>query len=74
LKQQLVNGFESWYLKKYGEAPLSPNEVPSTRTLKEVMSPEEEVDQDALTYIKAKQKINTIHKAKKLEKALKSNK
>lgn len=69
LKQQLLNGFESWYLKKYGDMPSSPLESPIVnKTQRSVLSPEEEIDQDAMTYIKAKQKISTIHKAKKMDK------
>jgi hypothetical protein len=74
LKQQLLNGFESWYIKKYGDTPASPNESPIlNKSQRTVLSPEEEVDQDAMTYIKAKQNVSTIHKAKKMDK-LKHNK
>jgi hypothetical protein len=33
-----------------------------------VMMPAEEVDDDAMAFIRAKRKVDTLHKAKKLEK------
>jgi len=38
----------------------------------EQLTPEEDIDKDALTYIKARQLVNTIHKAKKFDKLAKA--
>ena len=70
LKQQLLSGFEKWYVKKYGDLPEIAKHDEAAEA--EQLTPEEDIDKDALTYIKARQLVNTIHKAKKFDKLAKA--
>lgn len=74
MKQQIVVEFERWYSEEF-EAAL-PGELntfmaSSMLTGKAeggMLQPDEMVDDEAETYLRAKRNIDTLHKAKKLEK------
>lgn len=74
LKQQLILSFDDWYDKTYGPYLNSPGKTPMMESVKMKEEQgeyeqklEEEVDPDALAYARAKKKVETIHKAKKIE-------
>ena len=65
LRQKMLSEFEKWYENKYGFLPvMSRDEQRPGNKVQEDKS-NEELDQDVLAYIKAKQNVQTLHKAKK---------
>mmetsp|Transcript_8117 Transcript_8117/g.15977 ORF Transcript_8117/g.15977 Transcript_8117/m.15977 type:complete len:608 (+) Transcript_8117:349-2172(+) len=60
-RNRLVAEFEAWYEEKFG-ARVS-FKVPDVKP--EVAKVDEDVDSDALAYIKAKKNVETLHRAKK---------
>lgn len=73
LKQQLILSFDDWYDKTYGPYLNSPAKS-TMEPIKIEGEPaeyeqkiQEDIDPDALAYIRAKQKVDTTHKAKKIE-------
>jgi hypothetical protein len=70
MKQQIVVEFERWYSEEF-EAPLEVNTFMASSMLTgkhEGGMQDEVVDDEAETYLRAKRNIDTLHKAKKLEK------
>lgn len=70
LKTSLLQKFEQWFSKKYGiaisdiENPLI-NQKNEDEDVEEQRVVDEDVDEDALAYIKAKKKVSDIQKARK---------
>lgn len=70
LKTSLLQKFEQWFTKKYGiaisdiENPLI-NQKNEDDEVEEQRVMDEDVDEDALAYIKAKKKVSDIQKARK---------
>ncbi|KAL4442793.1 hypothetical protein ABPG74_010682 [Tetrahymena malaccensis] len=69
-KNVLLNKFEEWFQKKYG---ISVNDIenplinqPSEENITDNKS--EDIDPEALAYIKAKKKVTQLQKARKMEK------
>jgi kinesin family member 6/9 len=64
-REKLISEFEIWYEKKFGVLPVVSRE--STRPNLQVVEEKigEDLDADALAYIKAKRNVQTLHKAKK---------
>ena len=74
LKQQLIISFDEWYDKTYGPYLNSPGKASMMESIKiegeqgeYEQKLEEEIDPDALAYARAKKKVETIQKAKKIE-------
>lgn len=77
LKQQLVGAFEDWFSATFEEDEATqtlPGGQKSQRTLQQTLQPdgEDEVegrdaDPDAVAFIKAKRKVDDLHKAKRQE-------
>ena len=65
LRQKMLSEFEKWYENKYGFLPVMSRDEqrPGNKVPEDKLN--EELDQDALAYIKAKQNVQTLHKAKK---------
>ena len=65
LREKIVNEFEKWYEEKFGYLPQVSKEtvVLGPKAVEEKSA--EDLDQDALFYIKAKKNIQVLHKAKK---------
>lgn len=60
-RTRLVAEFEAWYEEKFGARVTF--KAPEARP--EVAKIDEDVDQDAISYIKAKKNVETLHRAKK---------
>jgi hypothetical protein len=83
-KQQLIYNFENWYLQEFepggegaelqfpGEEQEGLKTTAKTgagmQTYKGDSLVGEDVDDDAMAFIRAKKKVDSLHKAKKLEK------
>lgn len=71
LKTSLLQKFEQWFFKRYGiqvsdlENPLINRREDDESEEQRVVQSKQEVDEDALAYIKAKKKVSEIHKAMK---------
>lgn len=64
LRDKTITEFERWYENKYGYLPVVREENrPGVKIIQE--KSHEDLDQDALAYIKAKKNVQTLHKAKK---------
>eukprot|EP01022_Parablepharisma_sp_SALTPOND_P024934 TRINITY_DN562_c0_g1_i1.p25 TRINITY_DN562_c0_g1~~TRINITY_DN562_c0_g1_i1.p25 ORF type:complete len:235 (+),score=57.25 TRINITY_DN562_c0_g1_i1:25798-26502(+) len=75
LKQQLILSFDDWYDKTYGPYLGMSNQGSTLlqfqmegESKEYEQKLEEEIDPEALAYIRAKKKVETTHKAKKIEK------
>lgn len=72
-REKLINEFEAWYERKFGAANLAFSREGFSNTIlnetgganNEVLGEVEDVDADALAFIKAKNNVKTLHKAKK---------
>lgn len=64
LREKMVAEFERWYENKYRYLPVVREENRTDPKLAQEKSTED-LDQDALAYIKAKKNVQTLHKAKK---------
>lgn len=64
VRDKIISEFERWYEKKYGFLPVVVNETVKIGKVTEEKVVED-LDQDAFAYIKAKQNVQTLHKAKK---------
>jgi kinesin family protein 6/9 len=65
LREKMISEFERWYENKYGYIPLVSREEPRPGNRHQEEKSNEDLDQDAVAYIKAKQNVQTLHKAKK---------
>lgn len=71
LKTSLLQKFEQWFFKRYGiqvsdlENPLINRREDDEIEEQKVIENKEEVDEDALAYIKAKKKVTEIQRAMK---------
>ena len=66
LREKIISEFDRWYESKFGFLPVITSEKPKIGVKQvEEKTPVEELDQDALSYIKAKKNVQTLHKAKK---------
>jgi hypothetical protein len=69
MKQQIVLDFERWYLEEFepssGDQPLSTTLLtyPGSQGAAEDLA-----DEEADAYLKAKRNVDTLHRAKKMEK------
>ena len=76
LKQQLILSFDEWYEKTYGPYLSASNQgstilqaqMEGTESKEYEQKLEDDIDPEALAYIRAKKNVETTHKAKKIEK------
>lgn len=75
LKHQLLSKFEEFFIKRYGrtldELPNGMNRDEDQE--EDIETPSEDVDPDAMAYIKAKSKVSMLQKARKHEKITHKN-
>ncbi len=75
LKQQLIVSFENWFAEEfeppqegaYDESIMIGGAATKTAFKGFEQPAEEEIDSDALAFIRAKKKVDTLHKAKRME-------
>lgn len=61
-KQQIVYDFERWYAEQF-----EPSEAKPLRVEDHELQQDPVVDEEAEAYLKAKRHVDTLHRAKKLE-------
>jgi hypothetical protein len=73
MKQQIVIDFERWYAEEFDVPAHGDHTFMASTVLNNKLDThnpgDEMADEDAETFLRAKRHIDTLHKAKKMEKA-----